>query len=365
MKFKNILLIFISIMLVFTLVACGNKNDSDANKTDKPTTSESTSQKDDSTKEETESKEDNVNKEEQEKKAKEECEKVLKDVKVELLSITSEKYEDAKINGYLVSSNDYETATLLTIGVKLPKDAYYNHYSGITICGETATGKDGKPSVQTSYNTSWISEDRDYALMVLRVGGDIDPTKATVTIKGKTSGVTVDTKFENNGIPVGFDSAKEAFIDEDDAFGCGSSVVKLKGRHYLIIRRYASSSGWGGNDTTDYSTATQSFVLVPLDKGFKPTLTKNDVKMVVNGSVANTKGTLMVNESGRIDASSLDDQTTLEVEFVRTVVEQRNSEDEYEDEVYDKINDDIKELAQMTTLEIDDGDGNKVILKMR
>ena len=33
--------------------------------------------------------------------------------------------------------------------------------------------------------------------------------------------------------------------------------------------------------------------------------------------------------------------------------------------VHDKINDDIKELAQMTTLEIDDGDGNKVILKMR
>lgn len=363
MKFKNILLILISVLLVFSLVACGGKNNTEVNDTDNVISSENSEEQENVNNDEPEKEE--VNKEEQEKKAKEECKKVLEEIKVELLAVTSEKYEDAKINGYLVSSNDYETATLLTIGVKLPQNAYYNHYSGISISGETATGKDGKPAVQTSYNTSWISEDRDYALMVLRVGGDVDPTKVTVTIKGKVDGVTVNTKFENDGTPVGFENAKTVFADEDDTFGCGSSVVKLKGRYYLIIRRYASSSGWGGNDTTDYSTSTQSYVLIPLSGGFKPTLTKNDVKMVVNGSVANTKGVLMVNESGRIDASSLDDQTTLEVEFVRTVVEQRNSDDEFDDEVYDKIEDDIVALAKMTTLEIDDGDGNTVILKLK
>ena len=365
---KKIILILMSVLLIFSLVACSHPKDDDKNNMNQ--TSDITSETDqidntDETENKTDETTNEISAEDRLKQKQEECENALKEIKVDLLSITHEKYEDAEINGYLVYSEDYETATLLTIGVHMTKNTYYDYYDGTRVTGETATGKDGDLAVQTSYSTSWISDDREYAIMVLRVGGDVDPSKVTVLLKGKVDGVSVETKFENDGEPIGFEDAKTHFMDDKNTFGCGSDIVKLVGRHYLIIRRYASSTGWGGNSTRDYRTYTQSFVLIPLEQGFSKTLTKDDVKMIMSGSVENTTGNLLVNESGRIDASSMEKQTTLEVEFIREVVEPRNSDNLYDDEVYDKIDQDIKELMEMTYLEIDDGDGNTIVLKMK
>lgn len=366
MKFKNLLLILLSIILVFSLVACGNNNDTGNDKKTNETVSDTVDKENNTTQPSEETKEETENKEELEKKAKEECENALNGVKVELLAKEVIDYKDAYINGYFVYSEDYSKATILTIGISFPKNAYRNHYKDITISGETATGKDGKPTVQTNYDTAWIDDSNGYSLMVIRMGGEVDPSKVDIQLTGKTDGVVVNTKFENNGEVSGFANSVTAFTDEDNVFGCNSSIVKLKGRHYLIVRRFNSSSGWGGSSNGhDTATETKSYVLIPLEGGFDRTLTKNDVKLVISETVANTTANVLVNESGVVDASSLDAQTTIEVEVVRTVIEPENSDGTYSDEVYDKIDEDQSKMFENITLEIDDGDGNKVTLKLK
>ena len=164
------------------------------------------------------------------------------------------------------------------------------------------------------------------------------------------------------GLDIGFEQAKEKFA-EDNVFGIGNFIVKLQGRHYFIVRRYTSSTGWGGGTNGDRSTRTDSFVLVPLEDGFGETLKKDEIKLVVNEEVANTTAELLVNESGRIDASSIETQSTIEVEVTRNVIEPENAEGSHDEEVYDKIDADKKQMLKNVHVEIDDGDGNIVILK--
>ena len=369
MKIKRIFALLLCVLMVVSIfTACGKKDETDVKE---PTNSEVTDTKPVEQPEEeippadTEpvETEPTVDPEEIARQEKEACENALKDVKVELLSREVVDYENGYINGFLVYSEDYEKATILTIGIKFPDGVYYDYYKGITIAGETATGKDENPVVQTTYDTGWIDNGKNYALMIVRLGGEVDPAKADIQIKGEND-VVVNTKFENDGAAVGFDNAKTAFADKEDDFGCGSSIVKLKGRHYIIIRRFNSSTGWGGGEDYDCSTATKSYVLIPLDGGFTKTLTKDDVKLTVTEPVANTEAQLLVNESGRVDASSLECQTTIEVEVIRTVVEPEDEEGSYSDEVYDKIDDDQDQMFKNVILEIDDGDGNIVTLKM-
>lgn len=359
MKVKQILCIVLTAIFILSFAGC-NEKDNQENIQNNSASTANNSTNDEVISKPNDTKDDEV--------LKEECKKALEGIKVELLAITFEKYDDAEINGNLAYSEDYETATLLTMGVKFPQNVYSEFYKNITICGETATGKDGKPAVQTKYNASWISENKEYSLMVMRIGGKVDPAKVTVRLNGNIYGadkITVDTKFENNGSAIGFDTAKSFFVNEDNAFGCDSNIVKLKNRHYIITRRYTSSDGWTTSNDVSKSTQTRSYVLIPLEKGLKRTLTKKDVNMEINGKIPNTEATLMVNENGIVDASTLDCQTTIEVEFARTVIEQKDSEGNYTDEVYDKIDEDIENLAKMTTVKIDDGDGKQITLKMK
>ena len=302
--------------------------------------------------------------EEEEKNDEKECLEALESIEVDVLSTVIVDYEQAEINGYLVHSDDYKKGTIITLGIKFPRDTYYNYFSSLKVCGETAEDVNGEPAVQTSYNTAWINKDGDYALMVIRIGGEVDTSKASVKLLGKINSVEVTKDFANDGETIGFDSAKAAFIDEYDNFGCGSSVVKLMGRHYIINRRYISSTSWGKEDSNDCSVTNQSYVLVPIENGFERTLTESDVRMNISSNITNTSAELLVNKNGAIDLSTIDCQTTIEVKIVRIVTEQKNDDGSYNQEVYDEIDKDKTELLNSIVLNIEDGDGNIVSLKM-
>lgn len=361
MKLKRIFILLLCLLMLMSVFAgCAGKKETNIKEPTSQKTTDTTSS------EQPEEAEPTVDPEEVARQQKEACENALKEIKVELLAKEVLDYDDAHINGYFVYSEDYEKGTILTIGVSFPTGVYYNHFEGLTITGETATGTDGKPAVQTKYNTAWIDDNKTYAVMIVRIGGEVDPAKINIQIEGKTDGAVIDLELENEGATVGFENAIAAFAYKNDDFGCSSSIVKLKGRHYLIVRRYTSSSGWSGSTDNDHdvSTETKSYVLIPLERGFDRTLTKDDVKLVVNGTVENTTAQLLVNESGRIDASQLETQTTIEVEVTRTVVEPEDAEGNYSDEVYDKIDEDQKAMFEKVILEIDDGEGNIVTLRM-
>lgn len=303
------------------------------------------------------SEEDEVDEEALAQQKREECENALKEVKVELLAQTTVAFEDS---GIIDLYYQYETATVLTIGLKASETVLDNYYKTIEISGETATAEDGE-AVSQDMNVGYIGT--DYIILRYAVSGEIDPSKVTVQLIGEVDDVTVDTKFENNGETVGFENAIAAFADTEDRYGCGSSIIKLKGRHYIIHRRYPSSTGWRSEEDVRYSNLTQSYVLIPLEDGFTKTLTTSDGTMKVDGSVPNTTAKLMINEEGRVDGSANKYQTTISVQISRLVTETRG-EDGYSDEVYDKIDDDKEALLAMVVVEIDDGDGNIVTLRM-
>ena len=112
------------------------------------------------------------------------------EVEVELLAEAVVPYDESAINGYFAYSEDYDTATILTLGLRFPDwDSAYN-CGTITVIGETATEADGKPVPQTSTGASWRSTqtDKPYYIIVQRVAGEIDPSKAAVRIKESWGG---------------------------------------------------------------------------------------------------------------------------------------------------------------------------------
>ena len=66
-------------------------------------------------------------------------------VKVEVLAKAVVPYEDSSINGYGAYSEDYETATILTLGLTFPDRYSAFEFGVISVIGETAEDEDGKP----------------------------------------------------------------------------------------------------------------------------------------------------------------------------------------------------------------------------
>lgn len=359
MKKKYLAILAMTAVMCFT--GCGGSNENSKN----TTTGQSDIKENDTTATVDETNEDiteentTVNQEELDKQKEEECRKALEGIEAEVLSVYNGSFEDAGIVNF--DETEYDTATYITLGIKLPDGAYGN-YKYIQISGETAENENGDPISQESLYSTWINEDCNYILAVMRVAGSVDTTKANLHVTGKNKKVVVDIPFANNGEVVGFDSAVEAFKEDEEAFGTNSSIIKLKGRHYRIIRRYVSGNSWGSDEDKELSLITMSYVLIPIENGFERTLTTEDVNLVIKEEIPNTSVKVLVNDRGMIDASSLDSQTTINFEISREITEQKNEEDDYDDEVYDKIKDDQTECAKNTYVEIDDGDGNTVIL---
>lgn len=288
------------------------------------------------------------------------CRNYLENVQVDVLASTVVDYEDAYINGYGVMSDAYDKATVLTLGVRLPEEGRYSDYfRSVGVSGNTATDENGETVVQTTNQAFWIDDNGRYFLILLRVGGEVDTTKASVTLDGKVDDISVTKSFSNQGQPVGFTDAIAAF--SGDISNTGSYIVKLQGRHYLVANRYASSDGI----QSDASSNSKSFfnkmsiILIPLEQGFGETLDKDSMKLV-SPDMDSVVGELLVNESGAICATELKCQSTIELNVIYTVVE--TSDEIWTDELYDKIDADIERMFDESVVQIDDGDGNFVSL---
>lgn len=275
------------------------------------------------------------------------------EVEVEVLAMAVVPYDESAINGYLAYSEDYETATVLTLGLRFPDwDSAYN-CGTITVIGETATATDGKPVPQTSIGSSWGNTqlEKPYYIVVQRVAGDVDPSKATVRIKESWGGgASAEVRILHDGEPVGFATAKVIFPD---------SVKTLQGRTYFIVRRYWSSYSASGDSLTD----TVSFVLVPLEGGLAKTLDPDSMKLYTPDDIKATSGELLVNVNRAIDGSTVDRQSTIELAITRELYEERGEDGYYPDEVFKQATKDANDFAEASYVEIDDGSGNTVTLR--
>lgn len=274
------------------------------------------------------------------------------EVEVEVLAKAVVPYEESAINGYLAYSEDYETATILTLGLRFPDwDSAYN-CGTITVIGETATEADGKPVPQTSTGSNWGNTqlEKPYYIVVQRVAGEVDPSKATVRIKESWGGgASAEVPILHDGKPVGFAAAKDVFPD---------SVKTLQGRAYFIVRRYWSSYSASGDSLTD----TVSFVLVPLEGGLGKTLNPDEMKLYIPDSITATSGELLVNVNGAIDGSTVNRQSTIELAITRELYEERGEDGYYPDEVFKQATADMNSFADASYVEIDDGSGGTVTL---
>lgn len=365
---KKILCFILALIMIISLVACGKNNsdsteqNNDTNITTTPEQNENNSTEQ-TTPTEPEKTEEEIKSEQEalKQQKREECENALKEIKFDVLNVSVVNYDKSHINGYGAYSTDYEKATIITIGMRMPSGVYNNHWKAMKISGETAMDAEGNPVPQTFSSAGWLTDNREYAILVYRLAGEVDASKVSIRIEGKTDDVFVETKFENNGENIGFDGAKEAFA-EDNLYGIGNSIIKIKNRHYFVVRRYNSSSGATSSDEGRYSTSTKSFVLIPLENGFERTLTNDDFTLIYDGEVPNTTAKAIINQNGRIDASSLDSHTTIEIEVWRRYVEQEEADGGYSDEVYDAVKNNISEMFKLVHLETDDGEDNIIKL---
>ena len=271
------------------------------------------------------------------------------EVKVDVLAKYTVPYSESEINGYGTYSEDYESATILTLGLTFPdKDAAYN-FGSAALVGET--DKDGQ-SVPQAY-TIWRNEEELYCVVLLRAAGEIDAESASVKItekyKGSSQTASAVVSMENSANPTGFERAKEAFPER---------ILKLQGRTYMVIRRYWSNYSSG----KDYQTDTISYVLIPLEGGFEKTLNASAMRLCTPNDIEGTSGELLVNESGAIDKSTLESQNTIELAVTRLLYEERGPNG-YSDEVYERAEQDARDFVNASYVEIDDGEGDTVILR--
>ncbi len=293
----------------------------------------------------------------------------MKDIKVSVLSTASMPYEDSMINGYGFYSEEYATATIITMLVEFPDDSLYNTFENLDVAGEAVTTAEGELIPHTYSSTAWVSDDEQYALIIMRVAGDVDASTIGVEIECEVhydDPVTLELPFENNGSPVGFEHAKTCFVDSDsEKYGLDSLIVKLMGRHYFVLRRYEHTYA-SSSDTSYISGDVQSYILIPLEGGFTKTLTSADGGIKCDVTVENTTVSASINESGIVDKSSPKFQTTIDVDVKRNITEAENAildEDWGNDEVWDKVKEDRGTIFDNTIVGIDDGDGNMVYFK--
>lgn len=273
-------------------------------------------------------------------------------VKVEVLAKAVVPYEDSAINGYGAYSEDYETATILTLGLTFPDRYSAFEFGVISVIGETAEDEDGKPVPQTTFGAGWENStlEKPYVLVVHRVAGEIDTAKVRLRLKESWGGsASAEVTLVNGGEPAGFSSAEAAFPDQ---------IKVLQGRTYKIVRRYWSSYSAGGDSMTD----TVSYVLVPLEGGLGKSLDPDGMRLCTPNDIRGTVGELLVNVNSAIDASTVNEQSTVELAITRQMYESRGEDGHYSDDVLDQVTADINAFARASYVEIEDGSGGTVTL---
>lgn len=366
---KKIVALFIGAMAL-CLGACGDNTEGDSSK--KETTMEVsdsvTSDNDGETVEETEkaTQEKTTNDEKASKEAEDEAlREKLENTKVSVLATAGMPYDDAMINGYGYATDDYDTATIVTLLIEFPDDSLKYYFEKLDIYGDAVTAADGEIIPHTYSGTAWWSDDDKNIIMLMRVAGDVDTTTFGVKIEGEMyDTVTVEKEFENNGNPVGFEYAKTCFSDSDsEEYGLDSLIIKLMNRHYFILKRYENTyaSSYGAGDI-------HSYILIPLEGGFTRTLTTDDVTVECDATAENTTYTVSVNESGVVEQTCPKFQTTVDVDVLRAQTAEEEAileEDSRNEEVWSKIRADRDIIFDNIVICIDDGEGNQVRLNYK
>lgn len=337
MKKTRIVSIILIFAILLTFVACSktesNKPNTPANQT---TTNKdpNTNKEPDINKDPVETQEETIPSQEETQPKKMSFEELMENyVKCSVLSSTVVDYKDALINGYLQYSEDYEKATIVTIGIEFTDfNANYN-FGNIKLTGETASDGEGNPVPQTSAFSAWKNDDSSYAIFILRVAGEIDLSKVDVLLTqdaflGKNQYLT---KLENNGQIVGFERAIEKFSSEytKELFGTDSNIVKLKNRYYFLER-----NSWSGIEEGKYTFV---ITMIPVEGGFTRTLTADDVNLSYDTSMG-PNIELQVNQEQL--GGVIENHTLMKI-FV---------------EDHEQYN----EARKTAVIEIDDGDGNFV-----
>lgn len=259
--------------------------------------------------------------------------------------------EDGAVNDYFTPENGYEVATILTLGLSFPEKESAYRFGGLVLTGETATDDNGKPVPQSTYRSSWINTEREkpYAIVILRIAGRIDPSKVSVQIKDRWGEVSSEIRVENSGHPIGFADAEKAFPDQ---------VCRLQGREYIVVRRYLSNLSTSGTALTD----TISYVLVPLEGGFEKTLDSDGMKLITPDNVPSTSGKLLVNVHSAIDATTIAQQSTIELAVTRDVRDDRDENGHLPDEAIKQADEDMRRFAAASYVVIENGNGGSVTL---
>lgn len=370
-KFMCVLIV----TMLFCMTACGNDSNEDKTKNTETVTENTEKDEVETSEKKTEEKatEEKTTIDEEASKAAENAELLerMKQIKVSVLAKATMPYEDAMINGWGFYSEDYETATIVTMFVEFPDEEVASAFEGLNLCGDTIKTADGETLPHTYSSTGWMADDGKHALLLMRVAGELDLTTVGVEIGCEIyydSRVVVELPFENNASEAGFDFAKTCFVNSYcEKYGIDSLVVKLKGRHYFVTKRYEDTY-WSSDDISSMSCDMHSFILIPLEGGFTRTLTTADLVVTSNGAVDNTTVSVTINENGVIDKREPKSQTTIDADAKRRISEeediQLDSDDkDVEEAAEEKIEQDIEAAFGNTVVGIDDGDGNMIYFK--
>jgi hypothetical protein len=351
---KKFLIILTLLAMITSLVACNDNTIEESTPTDTTDVADTTVPTDtsaDTTAGETTTARPTLEQRQQE------CREALSQVKISVLSSSVVPYNTAFINGYGAYSDKYAEATVVTLGLEFPENVYYKYYDGLEVAESTIMdGKEIRP--ETFSSAMWRSDDSCYILAIFRVGGVVQPETLRFVLEGFVDDVEVEKGLENNGKPIGFDTAKKAFARKDTRFGTDNDIIKLEGRHYMRIASSWTGSGSHSTDTVSWSSIDWVYALVPLEGGFQQTLQQSQVTLVMENTPAHTDCVWSVAPSHDVSFSG---NTGICLTIRRVRLE---CETEEEEEAQGKqVSKDMKLMIQGIHMEIDDGDGNTVILK--
>lgn len=282
---------------------------------------------------------------------------------VHVLNKSTVPYNEGYISAvHGIDYENYDVATVLTVGIEFPNGNISNEIFGIKVVGETTIDPNGEPAVY-SIHGGFSNEERTYEILVFSIGGDVDPSKAEVQLK--TCDETVFTKkFVNNGAAEGFEEVQPKFKSDYNLaqFGVESKIVKLKGRYYACWNKRQSDYERGTIDGKEYEAIYEAITVIPLEGGFGQDIIYEDCQVNMPTDITKTHGEFtMDNLEGVTDG--IMDEAEVSTKFVLKVVrviDEEKVNGEYTDDVKNSLFHDKRQFLKYSTVSIADGDGGTV-----
>lgn len=263
-------------------------------------------------------------------------------IQISLLSAEIVDYMEAEIN----YSTSYEKATIITLGIHFPSESFYeNELQTIEILASDNT----IPS-QTYQGTTWLNNDKSYAIYVIRLAGEINTQNISVKITTNNGNETILlTEFSN------FEPFIKAFQIDEELLGPSSKIIKIKDRYYMLLDKFKDFRGSYEENDEYYYFSTISYVLIPLEKGFSKTLTNEDISVLSSSDIVQTD--VLINDRSMFPAlveDTITSQTTITVRVSKLV---------QEGDTYNQIIEDINTGLDSYILQINNGSDITTVLK--